>query len=164
MRRCAKTLSILLFILAAMACRGQTICPWMNQATASGLIATPMDAPQMQGTFPNITCVYTSTPAAEITTLTIQVAQMAKVSSEFSGYMAKCSGGKVLLKAIGNEAEMCPVDGLPRTRAEIVVGRVRDRAFVVTLSRTGRLKAPIQRDTMESQTHAVAEQIAGFLF
>jgi hypothetical protein len=45
-----------------------------------------------------------------------------------------------------------------------VVGRVRDRAYIITVSTSARFKPPFNRDTMESQARAVAEQVAGILF
>jgi hypothetical protein len=65
------------------------------------------------------------------------------------------------VRAIGNEAVVCGVAAAVRGGvAEQVVGRVRERAFVVSIS------AGVGTDqaTLRETTLRVAEMVAGFLF
>jgi hypothetical protein len=62
----------------------------------------------------------------------------------------------VPLKAIGNEALACSDD-----HAELVVGRVRDRAFLVRLGTNDHSTQP---SALREKARRVAEQVAGILF
>lgn len=145
-------------------CKAQAVCPWMNQATASGLVGAPLGAPILSGASPSIACTYRAQDKGDVTTLEISVIQMNDPATQYAPYRAKCRPPGVALTAIGNEAILCRADESSQTHAERVVGRVRDRAFIVTLSTNARSKPPFNRATIEDQAKAVAEQVAGFLF
>jgi hypothetical protein len=146
-------------------CKAQAaVCPWMNQATASGLTGVALNAPVLTGASPSIACTYRAQEKGEVTTLEISVIQMSDPATQYATYRAKCRPPGVPLTAIGNEALLCRADRSPQSHAERVVGRVRNRAFIITLSTNVRFKPPFGRDTMEDRTKAVAEQVAGFLF
>jgi hypothetical protein len=164
MKRSLRLALTSLIISIPLACKAESICPWLNQATASGLVGKEMNQPEVSGVPPNTTCAFHSQKGGEITDLAIQVIQMNDFQKEYGAYKGKCGVDKSALRAIGNEADMCPVDTLPGTRGERVIGRVRDRAYIITVSTSGRFKPSFNRDTMESQARAVAEQVAGILF
>lgn len=71
-------------------------------------------------------------------------------ATEFAAFLAKCGSDAKPLKGIGNEAVTC---SLPRKGAR-VVGRVRDQAFVVSLS-------PAEK---QDSINKAAEIVAGNLF
>jgi hypothetical protein len=130
----------------------------MNAATAAGFLGGDVsvvtaikkpkevaDRPQETGT-----CEFAriSTPAAK---LRIEVAIMQRAPhEEFAGFLDKCRSNLKPLKAIGNEAVVCSWDVAQR-----VVGRVRDQAFIVTLT------AP---DASVDKISKAAEVVAGNLF
>jgi hypothetical protein len=151
-------------LLSPVLCTAQAVCPWMNQATASGLVGAPLGAPVLSGSAPSIACTYRAQEKGEATTLEISVVQMSDPATQYAPHRARCRPPGVALTAIGNEAILCRADKSPQTYAERVVGRVRDRAFIVTVSINARSKPPFNRATMEDQAKAVAEQVAGFLF
>lgn len=83
-------------------------------------------------------------------TLRIEVSMMHAPATEFGGFLAKCGPDAKPLKATGNEAVSC---SMPHNAARIV-GRVRDQAFIITLS-------PAEK---EDSIKKAAEIVAGNLF
>jgi hypothetical protein len=140
---------ILLLAFLPMA-QATNICPWMNAATASGLLGgevvatSAISKSQDSG---NCEFVRISNGAAK---LRIEVAIMKSPGSDFAAYLGKCASHSKPLKAIGNEAVTCSV---PQNGAR-VVGRVRNQAFVITLSPAGE----------DDSIRKAAEIVAGNLF
>lgn len=133
----------LLLLLAALG-RSENACPYLNDATASGILAGDAAA-SVSGD----TCLFTH-GASE---LRIQV------QSVTLPYKPGCGPSPASVKAIGNEAYACSADAKDGTPAEQIAGRVRDRAFVVRLASRG-----IPRAALREKVHLVAEQVAGILF
>jgi hypothetical protein len=154
----------ILLLSPADLCKAQPVCPWLNQATASGLMGRPMSAPVIRGSAPNLTCTSQGLKNGEIATLSISVIQMTDPVTEYARLASKCGLADAALAGIGNEAILCRADPSPQTHAERVIGRVRDRALIVTASTNARFKPPFSRGTIEEQAKAVAEQVAGTLF
>jgi hypothetical protein len=99
--------------------------------------------------------------AAGVTKLRIEVVTMSDVAAAFPGFRGRCGIDSQPVRAIGNEAVVCGVAAAVRGGvAEQVVGRVRERAFVVSIS------AGVGTDqaTLRETTLRVAEMVAGFLF
>lgn len=69
---------------------------------------------------------------------------------EFAEFLDKCRSDTKPLRAIGNEAVVCTSEGIGR-----VVGRVRDQAFVATITAT---------DVNIENVKKAAEIVAGNLF
>ena len=69
---------------------------------------------------------------------------------EFAEYLDKCRSNAKPVKAIGNEAVVCSWDVAQR-----VVGRVRDQAFVITIT---------AQDANTEKIKKAAEIVAGNLF
>ena len=78
-------------------------------------------------------------------------------SPDFQSFAARCHPPVERLKAIGNEALACGDESGGR-HAEQVVGRVRDRAFLVRISTAG------QPAALREKARKIAEQVAGILF
>ena len=104
-------------------------CPWLNQATAAGVLG---------GTVTQAGCTF----ARGSVELRIEAAK------DFESYAATCRSEPVPLKAIGSEALACRGEA-----GEQVVGRVRDRAFLVRITTNDREKV-----------RKVAEMVAGSMF
>jgi hypothetical protein len=81
---------------------------------------------------------------------------MTSPAKDFPSYAARCHSTAVPLKAIGNEALACSDDSTDQ-----IVGRVRDRAFVVRISIGNRSAKP---GALSEKARKVAEQVAGILF
>src|SRR5579875_2468013 len=132
---------LVLVLLIAAAGRAENVCLYLNTATASGVLGGPA-ASQVSGD----TCVFTH-DASEL---------RIEVQSINLFYKPNCGPNPTSVKAIGNEAYACSVDAKNGTAAEQVVGRVRDRAFLVRLSSR---RAP--RAALREKARSVAEQVAG---
>jgi hypothetical protein len=108
------------------------------------------------------TCDFKRNEHSGVFELTIAVHTMALPSKDFASYLAQCTGTAVPLKAIGNEAIQCVPGNNSLNRGEQIIGRVRDRVFVIDIKR-GLPRQPIQTGLSE-EARNVAEQVAGALF
>jgi hypothetical protein len=134
------------FIVLALASRAEETCPWLNAATAGGVLGAPVQtqiAPHV--------CSFVSRHGE----LRIQVETIA------ASHADHCSGASEQLKAIGNEAAACAVESKDGRMAEQVAGRVRDQAFVITIATDDR---SLSRNLLRDKVRKVAEQVAGNLF
>jgi hypothetical protein len=139
--RCAFVIVVL-----AAACQAEETCPWLNAATAGGVLG---GAVQTQIT-PHV-CSFVSRQGE----LRIQVETIA------ASHPDHCSGASEQLKAIGNEAAACAVESKDGRIAEQVAGRVRDQAFTITITTDDR---SVSRNLLRDKARKVAEQVAGNLF
>lgn len=137
-------------------------CPWLNAATAAGVLEGPVmvSVTYFDQDNSDASCEFTHKADHMVRTLRIEVDTM-KDSRDFPRYLAKCGKDAKSLGAIGNEAVVCSVPGKNMQVAEQIVSRVRERAFVVDVSSNG---SPADRDAMRDKARKIAEQVAGFLF
>jgi hypothetical protein len=162
----ALTLSLLIgSIIHAPRCSAQTQCPWLNAATAGGVLGG-----EVQSTISNVTpqgdatCHFTRRQDAASATLSIDVHTMTLPSKDFPTYLARCSGTLLPIKAVGNEAFQCVSKNSSTNGEEQVIGRVRDRAFILTVD-ANLTKQPAPAKTgLSPETRNLAEQVAGALF
>ena len=157
-----------LFVIAALSalspalCRAKAKCPWLNAATAEGLLGGKVQMnitpPTAQG---DTTCEFSSQQDATVSILRIEVHTMEVPSKEFASYLSQCSGTTLPLKAIGNEAVQCVLKGGSTPGEEQIIGRVRDRVFLLSTRRN----APwFSKGGLREDTRNIAEQISGSLF
>ena len=135
----------LALILLAIPALAADQCPWLNSATAVGILGG-----QVQTAVTPTACEFTR-PAA---VLRIEVTSAAVPHTQ-------CPRKSESLKAIGNEANACAYEGKPGWLGEQVTGRVRDQAFLVRVSTSDPHAAP---KTLREKARNIAEQVAGFLF
>jgi hypothetical protein len=143
----------LILMLSPIAGAAET-CPWLNAATAGGFLGGHVTnfAVSRAQAHDDARCEFISHEGS----LVIEVETMPSPATDFPSYLARCHSPAELLKAIGNKAVACG-DG----SAEQVVGRVRNRAFIVRISTSDRsAKASELRD----KARKIAEQVAGILF
>lgn len=144
-------------------------CPWLNQATAVGVLDDPVHVSVINGSMGNTICRFYTEQDNPPHSLLIEVETMKNVSAEFVAYKAaQCNASITALQAIGNEAYLCPVEekkgNIQSVQRESVIGRVRDRAFIVTLSVGTDSNPSIKKEDIEKKVQQVAEQVAGALF
>jgi len=82
-------------------------------------------------------------------------------ASEFARFAARCGAHADPLKAIGNEAAACSLNGKGAELLEQVVGRVRERAFVIRLSVND---SSLTQSMLREKCRKAAELVAGNLF
>ncbi|HZS54168.1 MAG TPA: hypothetical protein VFA65_07175 [Bryobacteraceae bacterium] len=139
-------LAILLFGIVT-AVHAQSSCPWMNAATAGGLLGGQVTAKFSPDGKHGGKCEFVRSPNSDAS-VRIEVTVMESPKTQFSHYVAECGANGKPVKAIGNEAVACSSGN-----EQSVVGRVRDQAFVVTL-------VPARRDGVKK----AADIVAGNLF
>jgi hypothetical protein len=161
-------LTLALFVLLAprpAVCQANVGCPWLNVATASGVLRSS-DSETMatlaQGSREVCRFVYHDATASRELRITME--QVQDPSQAMTGYKARCSGNASPLQGIGNEAVACTRDVKGQTDGEQVIGRVRDQVFTVTITTSARNDLSMSRDALRENTRNIAEQVAGALF
>jgi hypothetical protein len=106
-------------------------------------------------------CLFVRQPGSSFGELRIEVRTMSEPRKDFPAYAARCGDHATALQAIGNEAAVCSLNDKPGQFSEQVVGRVRDRAFIVRLSVNN---PSLSQSSVREKTRQTAEQVAGSLF
>jgi len=161
---------IAIFAAHSGSCLAQARCSWLNAATAGGFLGGDVQM-AVAGQTPagDATCEFTrSANPGTASMLRIAVHTMADTRKEFPGYLALCGTGAVALKGIGNEAVQCIPKSGSSAGQEIIVGRVRDRAFVITIKAEWINHPPTSptktRNPISDDSENIAEQVAGTMF
>jgi hypothetical protein len=158
--------SIVLFLLPLClsgASHANETCPWLNEATAGGFlngsVTSSVTHPYRDKDDAN--CEFIQRDGSTVTKLEIEVETMSGPDARFASYLAKCGAHPQPVKAIGNEAVACSLDEKKGKYSELVIGRVRDRTFLVRINSNSDESTRI---TLRSRAQRIAEQVAGFLF
>ena len=151
-------------MLVPAACHAQAKCPWINEATASGLLGGPVSLiAKLSGHGAGV-CEFSRQQGAVVYRLRVSVGIMTDIPKEFPTYLAECPPKSAPLRAIGNEAVMCSIQGKGAEAGERVVGRVRDQAFVVFVSSSVQDDPSMTQEMRRQKVNLAAEQVAGILF
>jgi hypothetical protein len=163
MRAFEKILLLSLLWIFPNVCRGPTKCPWMNEATARGVLGGPLTVKTNIHERGDGVCEFSRKEGAALHELRISVELMTDIAKQFPNVRSQCPSNSTPLRAIGNEALMCSVEE-KGVYAEKVVGRVREQAFVVSISSSVQGDPSMTLDIRREKVHLVAEQVAGMLF
>jgi len=153
-----------LVIVMPSMCHAQAKCPWINEATARGILGGDVTLTAKVGDRGEGICEYSRQQGAVVRQLRVAVNIMTDISKQFPTYLAQCPLKSNPLRAIGNEAVACSSEGKGRASAEVVVGRVRDQAFVVSLTSRSGDDPSMTPEKRRQKVNLVAEQVAGILF
>lgn len=152
-------------IVSPTKCRADGECPWLNAATARGVLGgdvqMAVSALSVQG---DATCEFKSRHNSAVYTLRIAVHTMALSAHDFPLFLAQCGGTTVPLTGIGNEAVQCVAKSSSDSGTEQIIGRVRDRAFVLAVRANSAARPTAAKGGLSDDTRNVAEQVAGALF
>jgi hypothetical protein len=156
-------LAALVFISAI--CRAEEgHCAWLNDATASGVLNGTVTLDLEPAPDDQTICAFTNLKTAkDYSTLRIMVQPLKDVTNALASHESLCTSPATALKAIGNEAVSCSAD-VGYSRGEQVIGRVRDRLFIVTVSSTMAHDPLMTRPALKEKAKMIAEQVAGALF
>jgi len=124
-------------------------CPWLNAATAGGVIGG-----EVRVTVTPTACEFVRQEASGVVSLRIEVTAV-------DAPHARCGPHAEQLKAIGNHAEACSYESKSSWAAEQVVGSVRDHAFLIRIATDDRSAI---RKMLREKARGVAEAVAGSLF
>jgi hypothetical protein len=158
------TLLLGIALLVPSLCRGQAKCTWINEETAGGVLGGAVTVKIKLKDVGDGVCEFSRRHGTLIQRLRISVNVMTDIPKQFPTYVAQCRLKNSPLKAIGNEAVMCSVQSKRYGFGELVVGRVRDHAFEVSLSSSVRHDPSMTEELCRKKAHFVAEQVAGILF
>jgi hypothetical protein len=160
------TLAACLFLFSLTG-HGQAICPWLNAATASGVLGGAATAVMNLHSAGAGTCRFqlTATPADGSLQIAVSnVEHAGEITKALASDEVRCVSTPAPLKAIGNEAVVCAEGGAAGQR-ELVVGRVRNSVFTVELILAPpRAGAAPATDEAAEKAESIAEQVAGSLF
>lgn len=159
-RASAALVGLLLFAAYGQA---QAKCPWFNVATASGMLDGPAMLEVTKPSADETHCLFRYANGSSVYTLEIVVRAHQDVSKGLAPELGACTSPTTPLRAIGNEAALCTEDRRS-SRGDVVVGRVRDSFFRVSISTSLRNDPAMTRDILEQKVTNTAEQIAGALF
>jgi hypothetical protein len=155
-------LALALFMPAAS--QAQTKCPWLNEATARGILGGDATlAVKLDDQGAGI-CKFTRQHGAATQELRISVTLMTDIPKQFTAYLAQCPPKSPALPATGNEAVTCTTHTKENHFAEIVVGRVRNQAFAVSISSTTKDDPSMTQEMRREKVNLTAEMVAGILF
>jgi hypothetical protein len=156
-----------LMVLMAISLPGlvgaQESCVWFNAATAAGILGGVVRSAVTHtntGT-DDASCYFVRQYGSVIHALRIEVQTIRVGENEVASYAPRCTSSATPLRSISNEAFVCSVSGNAGQRSEQVVGRVRNRVFIIRVSLTD--DSATSRSVRE-KAEKVAEQVAGNLF
>jgi hypothetical protein len=139
-------------------------CAWLNDATASGVLNGPVTLDIETAPGDQTICMFTNLKTAkDYSVVRIMVQPLTDVTKAVASRESLCTSPAAALKAIGNEAVSCSAD-VGYSRGEQVIGRVRDRLFIVTVSSTMAHDPSMTRPLLKEKARMIAEQLAGALF
>lgn len=153
------------WVLAATVCQATNNCPWLNEATASGLLGGDAVGEYTAGTGGQASvCTFTQKDAAATRTLRVSVQVTPDFEAGFRSASQSCGTDGFSLHAIGNEAVACSADERKGAWGERAVGRVRDQVFTITISSSLKSDMHLSREMLKSKIYTAAEQVAGNLY
>lgn len=158
------TLLLGLGLLAPAVCHAQAKCPWINEATARGILGGGVTVTANVNNQGASVCNFSRQQGGVTHELRISVDLMTDIPKEFSVYLAQCPPKSASLRAIGNDAVICSIRGKEHGHAEKVVGRVRNQAFVVTVSSSAQDDPSMTSEMRREKANLIAEMVAGSLF
>jgi len=159
----------LLFLIAASLpafCAAPSSCPWLNAATAGGFLGGDATV-TIKPSSPNkddFICAFLHHKGNVTATLRIEVNTLTEPMTSHDAFelsAKQCGKTTIPLMAVGNEAMICKRRTKAGTLAEHVVGRVRNRVFLLDISSN----APhINESDLHDKVEQISEQVAGILF
>lgn len=182
MRVLQRWLTLTLFVAFAYVAGAQSLCPWLNQATASGALGedvtmhvmllpqSPHHAKSPQALYagsdprPDGMCEFSTHD--QRSTLRITVTTMTNLKKEYAAAIqSSCPGASHGLIGVGNQAIACSApsnDGVE----DRVVAYVRNRLMLLRCKRPSAKSIRWQGSdtTSEAAVQAIAEQIAGSMY
>lgn len=135
-------------------------CPWLNEATAQGLLGGPVALNLQHVSQTEESCTFSRMDDPQLTL----IVEMSKLPDALQATPATTKGCHELhaMVGVGNAATACTLPAAHGIVTELATGRVRDQIFTVRWTlKASRSTTAAQR---EAELERVAEAIAGNLF
>lgn len=140
-------------------------CPWINEATVSGLLEGNAIGDFNQGSANGpATCTFVSKTPGASRTLSIHVETTPNAATRLSSMAKVCGQPVEAIAAIGNEAFICAMEHNKEAVVQSVIGRVRDQVFTVSISTSGKDESVVWMADLRTRLAIAAEQVSGNLF
>jgi|SRR5277367_3086251 len=135
-------------------------CPWLTKGSAATALGGSVSVAAQVSESGEGTCTFTREEA----TSKDNFKDVLKISVQKAPPQPSCPAGSAKVAAIGNEAVTCTLHRLPLESVEMIVSRVRDLHFTVSITthKEG-AQAPNQNQPTDP-LEQIAEQVAGNLF
>ncbi len=149
--------------------RAEESCPWLDSPTADAALGTTTTAtvtlldknqPDTDKIGDSI-CEFSKQQGVLFRQLRIEVRTVADPAREFAAYNAHCSSKPAPVKAVGNEAWACALEAKSGQVAEQIIGRLRDRIFVVTIRAN---ESWLSHFGLLAKAYSVADQVSGAMY
>jgi hypothetical protein len=146
-------------------CQMNTGCPWLNVATATGVLQSADSSPMATlAEGGKGACDFTYHDSTASRELKITVEEVAGAQQAMTAYKARCGSHATPLRGIGNEAVTCAVESKGKSHGQQVIGIVRDQIFTVTVITSAKKDPVMPREALEEKSRNISEQVAGALF
>jgi hypothetical protein len=143
--------------------QAQARCPWLNVATASGMLGGPAALQVERVSDRETVCTFRVEQDRKTWSLAITVKSQQPIAILEGFEKSSCTAPGAPLRAIGNEAVLCRDDD-KHFHGEQVVGRVRDSLFSVAITTSVKDDPILAKDVLDQKVTNTAEQVAGSLF
>ena len=150
---------------AALPAHAANDCPWMSEATASGLLGGEATGVYVAATERRpAVCTFTQQSAQGERSLQVAVEAVGEPQARLAQAELTCGTDPAPMHAIGNEAIFCTGEDRLGLRSERAVGRVRNQLFTITLATSVNEDQVLTRELLKARIYTASEQIAGNLF
>jgi len=156
-------LALVVTFVAPLHCRGQSSCPWINAATAEGVLDSKVDSSVQETRGKDMNCTFKSVETSGTRSLVVEVRDIDDREKGYAEAESKCTSAPTPVRGLGNEAFECVADH-PDSHAMMIIGRVREKLFVVSVIMTGRRDRGLTAASLEDKVTIAAGQVVGNLF
>ncbi|MBV8807773.1 MAG: hypothetical protein JO033_03790 [Acidobacteriaceae bacterium] len=158
-----RSLLIAVFLASSTALfAAEQVCPWINTATASGILGGDASAAIAHGkTNPDDgVCTFTKSGKELTELLRVDVTTSTDPVPELARYRSQCSGPATDVKGIGNEAFVCKMQAQGLLVAQLAT-RVRNRVITVRATTNNQSAQP---EMLIDRAQKAAAQVTGNIF
>ncbi len=140
-------------------------CPWINEATVSGLLEGNAVGAFSQGSANQpATCTFVSETTGGSRTLFIRMETTPDAAMRLSSMAIACGQLREAVPAIGNEAFICPTEHSREAVILRLIGRVRHQVFSITITISVKEESVVWMADLRTRIAIAAEQVSGNLF
>lgn len=140
-------------------------CPWMNEATASGLLggdATGSFTKTAAGQPAVCSFLQNGPDGQRLLQVSVEIAN--DPHARMSAATRVCGLDAAPMTSIGNEALECVAKNKRGGHSAWAIGRVRDQVFTIWLTTTHKGDPVLSLDALLTRIYTAAEEVAGNLF
>jgi len=141
----------------------QNSCPWINAATVAGVLEAKVQTSVEEMPTKGMKCSFKGLEPSSGRSLVVEVRGITDRDKSFTEAETHCASAATPVRGLGNEAFECGVDG-DGAHGMMMVGRVRDTLFVVTVMMPVHHEQGTAGATLEDKLTIATGQVVGNLF